>query len=437
MAINFFNSGEKCSSLLFRHSQEGVWYMRIINSTGQKISVKSYRNRARDISWKDVGEIPNNGSKELNMSEDKIELLVKYHDSGDVEDSRYGWNPSGWIFAGQHEIVDYPNTTLVIITSHPGHRIIDWKRVTAPYHSGINQLTGGDKQVTDDVQAGIDAGYSIVAALTTSIAAMGPVGALPSGMVMGLGSLLLMALGANGSVPPAPNADEIERIVAKVVKRELDKQDAEKAATAFALATTELLRLGDKVNSYVKAHSAESELKLNHHLEEDIERFIHQSTGSNGEGTLLFSLKHMMNYPEMGMWVLPQLVQGIGTYLTCLRLHLLISSQSETDHNNFEVPMGDIEFYKNEVDGLFEGLKHIYLTAKQYVNKKTEAVGLQNTLQEDDFKNLVIKSMYGLDYLDDPIIETLHDLERISIALQAIIDSGITSRFWRKDSVPG
>lgn len=411
--------------------------MRIINSTGQKISVKSYRNRFRDIVWKDVGEIPDNGSKEINMSADRIELLVKYHDTGDIEDSRHGWNPSGWISSDQHKIVDYPNTTLVIITSHAGHRIIDWKHVTKPYHARIKQLTGADKSVTDNVQAGVDAGSSIVAALATGIAAMGPVGALPSGLVMGLGSLLLMTLGANGSVPPAPNADEIERIVAKVVKRELDQQDAEKAATAFALATTELLCLGDKVKGYVLAHSAEPVVKLNHHLEEDIERFIHQSTESNGEGTLLFSLKHMMNYPDMGMWVLPQMVQGIGTYLTCLRLHLLISSQSENDSNKFEVPMGDVEFYKNEVDGLFEGLRHIYLTSKQYVTKKTESVGLQNTQVENDFKSLVIKSMYGLDYIDDPITKTLHALERISSSLQEIIASGISSRFWQNNLTPG
>jgi hypothetical protein len=409
--------------------------MRIINSTGQRIEVTSYLNRFRDAPWKPVGAIPNNGSKEINMSSDGIELVVKYCRTGDIEDSRYGWNPSGFIFAGQHDRVDYPNTTLVVITSHPGHRIIDYKHAVAPYKKGIEQLTGANQQVTDDVQSGVDAGFAIISALATGVAALGPVGAVPSGALLGFGSLLLMTIAGNGSTPPPPNAAEIEAIVAKVVKRELDQQDAEKAATAFTIASDELLRLAQRVKDHFPENEGGQLTPLNPHIEEDVERFIHRSIELHGEGTLLFSLKHMIRHPEMAMWILPQLVPGIATYLAALRSHILVSCMASDGSNEIHVQMSDVEYYLSEVDDLFNGLKEVYQTKNKYVQGKTAAVGLQGTLVESEFKATVIKSMYGVDYLDDPVTETLYALERISNLLKSDIEKGIPEHFWKVEEL--
>ncbi|ANO32885.1 hypothetical protein A6E01_06580 [Vibrio breoganii] len=405
--------------------------MRIMNCTGGTIAVCIYKWRDRGFFARKT-YILNNTTDDYHYGYNGIEARIIYADEN-IADTRYGWNNTLG-YGPWNEIVDYPDSALLIITSHSGARIIEWSRVIAPYQSRYAALNIRNPEA-EDIQKGIDVGYTIVVSLATGIAALGPIGALPAGIILGIGSLLLMSISGNSSVPPPPDATEIESIVARVIKRELDMQDAEKAATAFTLATSSFLRLAHKVESILK-NPDQPTARLSQHVEEDIERFIHQSTDLLGEGTLLFSLKHMMRHPEMAMWILPQLVPGIGTYLAALRVHILVSAMSDNHDVEINVPIGDVAFFRDEVRSLSGDLTKVFETSKQYVEDKTSTAGLKGTLKEAEFKKLLVKSMYGLDYLDDPIQETLNELKRIDDVLTSDLNKGSTEHFWNSSNMP-
>lgn len=401
--------------------------MRILNCTGEPIQVTAYRNHFRGPPWlARSGTIPNNESWPHNMSADGIELEVSFKNSGAISDSRYGWKPSGWIFADQLPNPDFPNTTLVIVTNHRDHLFVDWKQATKGYRENAARLTDKEDTPNDSVQQELETGAAMAGALATGIAAMGEKGALPSGALMGLGHILLLVLGGKeADLPTPPDSAEIQSIVTEVVKRELDIQDAEKAATAFAMATEQLRSLSKKLAE----HDSDDGV-IPAYLEEDLEELISAGLALGPEGTLSFSVNHMLRYPKMAKWILPELVGGLATYLTLQRMNILRDRTSEDGSGEIKVTVADVADYVAQVRRCREGLNAIYETAQAYVAEKTEAKGLHGTLHEKDFQALVRKSMYGIDNLD-AVVTAIHDLERIESMLNDDILNGTTSHFWR------
>ena len=69
------------------------------------------------------------------------------------------------------------------------------------------------------IEPGIEIANALLAALVTGIAATGEDGALPSGMLMGVGSILLIGLNLATKTegPPPPDISSIQAAVQEVI----------------------------------------------------------------------------------------------------------------------------------------------------------------------------------------------------------------------------
>ncbi len=70
------------------------------------------------------------------------------------------------------------------------------------------------------------------------------------------------------------------------------------------------------------------------------------------------------------MWILPQLVPGIATYLTVRRLHVLMTELADDDSGEIQISITDVKDYLKEVKEFREGLKVVYDTAEHFVTEK-------------------------------------------------------------------
>ena len=132
------------------------------------------------------------------------------------------------------------NTTVVLFATDGQTRlfVIDWAPIINGWRSQAPAITGFPGGENPAAEKGLLIGSMVLGGLVTAIAASGPVGALPAGALLIAGSLLLMAFGTELRQQSPPTLDQIEvaveRIVTKVVRDELDKQNALKAAARGA-----------------------------------------------------------------------------------------------------------------------------------------------------------------------------------------------------------
>jgi hypothetical protein len=199
--------------------------MQTINRTGGNLTIGCYRgtdpvrgNYIRD--WKyshadqtctmDCGE----STGYLRLFHGEIDPFWKEYN---------GWNDN------ELEIGPLPKDHQIVIVDRDGKLgYVDWSNVYAKWNGQETTLAADSSKVADSIAVA----QSLINALGTGIAATGPVGALPAGAVLGVGSLILQELGKNvPKPPPPPDLEAIGDAVETIVKDQLDAAEAVKAAS--------------------------------------------------------------------------------------------------------------------------------------------------------------------------------------------------------------
>lgn len=213
--------------------------------------------------------------------------------------------------------------TILIVSLDP-KLICDWTATRNKWRQLAVKAIGSESNAAPGVDAVISMAQTLVAALATGIAALGPWGALPAGAVLGLGGIILGAFGDKAPPPPPPTLSEISDAVRSIVRDELDIQSAEEAVTSFMLASQRVQEMAVHTWDQLKGKGGwPLRTELSAHDRADFNRRIESLEGDSDNTRLHWHLEHFKRYPEIAKFGLPAYVCGIMTSLHVKRLHLL------------------------------------------------------------------------------------------------------------------
>jgi hypothetical protein len=233
--------------------------------------------------------------------------------------------PEGYLYAHKRRLNmgtwtggPFANTSRILIIK-AGNELgfVNWSRTQADWQ-GLRQQFEARSQA---IEPGIAIASALLGALVTGLAATGPKGALPSGMLLGVGSLILLAVGgANADLPPAPDLASIKKAVEDVVDEAIKANAAKEQAPSLLLAARWLSGAARTAHSDLLGRSDEpptGELPDHDYLDfrEDLEDHVRQ------QRPFQQNLGALQLNPDWGKFVLPALIAGVAANLQARRLH--------------------------------------------------------------------------------------------------------------------
>ena len=306
-----------------------------------------------------------------------------------------------------------PSNHEIVFTPNYRKRLVDWTNVSTELGASIERL-GAPKDGNPAVTTGLEVASAMIAALGTGIAALGPAGALPAGLVMGIGALLVIILGGPQSSGPRPlTAKQFSEIVAQEVRRELDKHAAQKAAHLFVLATEKLAdyrsRAGGKLVDSAGQFNG-NDLSSNERVE--FELFVSSALSGATSDTLEFHVFEICNEPDRAKWIVPEYFAGVGTYLTLAMVDVLRRSEVPGSPPKIEVSDYDADSFRDKVATQIQGLKNALAAFEAMVTEKVVDLGLQDSIREEEARRLIRTSILGVPDLKC-VDEGIVDLENL------------------------
>jgi hypothetical protein len=183
--------------------------MYFINSAKTSIVIYTRRNYDRVISRKKTERIQDGGTLDQGQELDEVESTVYADRDGFREvlaDTRFLSRIRGYTFV---------NTAPIVITHHLDYRFVDWDTVSRPI---TLQPAPAGTAADGAIEVVAMVATAIIAGLTTGLAAIGPMGALPAGAIAGVGFLILTLLGSNQAQPEGPaTSTQVNFIVSKAI----------------------------------------------------------------------------------------------------------------------------------------------------------------------------------------------------------------------------
>lgn len=405
--------------------------MKLINRTGQVVTIKTFN-------WKD-------GVKSYEKSYEYLHKDQHWNSGqGFANASVFVWHgrvsPADFFWMAKNSLD--PNRLInagpcsnteahIIRSSGKGFKIIHWSQVEKKWQ-GISQELGADNDGNNaNIEKGLQAGMILLSGLATGIAALGPVGAVPSGMIMGLGNLILFAVMPDDQQPPPPpNLDEIQDAVRKVVKEEIDTNEAEKAATSFEQTSNWLYTLGSLAHSQLEGTSVGEVLtELSPHDQEDAINKIENIT--SGLDLFESNLAHMNNHPEIARSILPAYISGIASSLHIRRLHEWLRRKDGS-----RITDETLTSYLDHLKRCRNGLDVARNAFVEHCNSLITADGLDGVAEAEVLKKLYNKTRCGeesLDFVDKAIVlldgirqDIQSDIENLKLGRNPI-------HFWKEE----
>lgn len=389
--------------------------MKIINQSGRDIQVRAWDYGIRGPLNTPLAKIQliksNEGFKEPFSAElfgvsqhDRCDLEIGYFPVGksvvsEIYDSRFGSRldkEADWPFKDDMGV---PLGSEIVVTPNYRSRLVDWTKAKRSIDSDINE---NHAAMRDDktAQAALDVGVTIITSLSTGIAALGPVGALPAGLLIGLGSIFLMILGGpQSSGPPPLTAQQVEDIVTKVVRREQKIREAETAATLFASATRGLaLRRQRIAQEMTDGNGRFTGSDLTQAEKDDFINFRRQALDEASSNSLHFHIVHMAGDPDRAKWILPAFLDGIATYLTLYALHLMDLNTRPGPPSEVIVSAAEVADFRSRVWYLGGSLQRAQRAFEAVVTERIEEIGLQGCgYTEEVTRRLIRKSIIDVE----------------------------------------
>src|SRR5262249_5902259 len=290
-----------------------------------------------------------------------------------------GWN------AKELEIGPLPNDhTMVIVLRNDKLGYADWTSVNAKWSGQAATLAKASTQVNE----GLEIAQSLIEALSLGIASTGPVGAMPGGALLGVGSLLLQQLGKNvPSPPPPPDVNAIADAVKTVVQEQLDARDAAAASSTFLTIAGWLEDQATVAHAAVRGHGAKPPLgDLSDHDEDDFRADLeeYRRDGGDFQKTLDWAVRN----PSDAKYILPTFLVGVAT-----SLHIRLLHEHVRHLDGVNLTDEDVQKYKDKAQFYLNGLDSAATALKAFVASKVQNESLQG-LDEGNTLTRMITKMY-------------------------------------------
>lgn len=400
--------------------------MKIWNETKKTIVIHGYITTDRNYSFQQTTPLHHKKGRTVDWKYPKLQMVI-YEHKAELSGIRPTFTEKLWD-TGLNFVktvpgpgmcrFEYSNTDEIVVTHHPKQRVVDMVAVKQSYLDNIEELGGSAKKDVDVAAISAQTASVVLSSVGTSIAMVGTgAGAATGvGVLVGVAGLLLVVLAATTAKPPAPpSSAEIEAIVEKVVARELDKNDATKAATGFAIGLEELLRYAALAHDHF-TNSGE----LTESLQDRVLEAITHNLQNHGEGTFRYSIEHMARNPEIAMWIIPSYVEGISAWITFNYLDLLAHHPLKDDGTLPELTLDQKKMLRKEIIEQRDALKNALAHYDKKERQALEESGLHDTGFEAQMKRLHRRSVWGTGDFS-PISACLESLEAQRKELQSQI----------------
>ncbi len=239
--------------------------------------------------------------------------------------------------------------TLLVKPSGGGYGFVNYTVVKRKW-DGIRQEVQASSNA---IEPAVEVATIILTSLVTGVAATGAKGALPSGMLLGVGSLLLMALGmasAEEKPDPAPDMAQIEAAMDRIVTEAVDSRSAKNHANRLVEASIVLVDKGITAHSQLLGKSEMGRLfELSAHDYWDFRDAVEDYQKVTGE--FWNSLTSLYNDPVSSRYVIPALLAGIASRLQIWRLHDFIRFL-----DGGRISDEDLEKFMDQIDRAAHGL---------------------------------------------------------------------------------
>ena len=408
--------------------------MQFVNSSLTSIVIYTYVNHLRNISWNHTGRIQHGSDVDQDQGQDQVEIAVwadREGFSGLIADSRWPVVDFKYVGDAKTDGVTFENTTTVVITQHPDNRFVDMRAVSRPYST---QFEDAGPKAAESNAVAMTFAAAAIAGLATGFSAAGAPFALAAGMVAGFGYLILTLSDHAEPEEDFLTAPQLEFIMGE----QFDKEAAETAATAFTTSSSDFAREVKEVAGLLSGASGHANGgDLTQEQLQTFKDFLTRDLYENrGVGTLNFSINHLNDHPEIAMWILPAYIIGIATYLMMLRLDIILKKTTSVGGVlDYTVTIADVEYYAAETSRLKGGLTNAVEAFQQILKQRINDAHLDGTIMEQQFSNLIAKSMFGIpDQAKIPfVIEKMTEVEN---SLRADINEGKPAHFLPPPPLP-
>ncbi|MDW4550370.1 hypothetical protein R5H32_13495 [Defluviimonas sp. D31] len=320
--------------------------------------------------------------------------------------------------------------TVLVKKSGNGLEFVNYTTVKNKW-DGIRQKAATSANA---VEPGIEIASLLLSALVTGIAATGTKGALPSGMMLGIGSLLLMGLGVateSGELPPPPDLSEIESAVRDIVEQALDEHSAKDHANRLIEASFMLIESGGTAHSQLLGRSDMGKLfELSPHDYWDFRDANEDYQKSTGE--FWNSLTTLYNNPDIARFVLPALFAGISARLQIWRIHDFIRHL-----DGGRITSEDLDKFVKQIDRGIESLTAATDSLRNKVLADIDKEGVPRPSPEANELTRTMTFRYtgsdSLDFADTALKQLGHLKELVVEDLASLKSGGGMKHYWKAE----
>lgn len=330
---------------------------------------------------------------------------------------------------GYQKLTKFKNTTTVLfIKKGEGCDVIDWGAIRREQKNALEK----EGKAPNSLAATAEVGQIIVNALTTGLAATGPAGGVAGMAVLGIGSLLMMAMNSQATQPPPPpSLEQIQDAVRTVVKDELIKSKSEEFAVDCQIAANWLIDMArNGYGQMVSPGEGDALLTLSTHDEvdfrENLEEFI------KPQSRFQHSLNYIQLHPKYSVSILPAYFTGLLADLQLRRMHILLRHL-----DGARISFEDLAAFRQQalkVKGIFSTGRIAFQTVRDEEISHYKLLGLP---EGDDYKTLYNLRLTGIDKFDEHVENQEIALGSIIEGLEkdlSLLEKGLPAqRFWRKD----
>ena len=393
--------------------------MKIINRTNKVLTYAAidaeslFSSEVLTTEW-----IHTNQTHTKNMNKDSVTFYIvpgKHSILTNLSDTSQGYQ----------KLTKFKNTTTVLfIEKGEGCDVIDWGAIRREQKNALEK----EGNAPNSLAATAEVGQIIINALTTGLAATGPAGMA----VLGIGSLLMMAMNSQATQPPPPpSLEQIQDAVRTVVKDELIKSKSEEFAVDCQIAANWLIEMArNGYGQMVSPGEGDVLLTLSTHDEvdfrENLEGFI------KPQSRFQHALNYIQLHPKYSVSILPAYFTGLLADLQLRRMHILIRHL-----DGARISFEDLAVFRQQALKVKEIFSTGSIAFKTVRDKEISQYKLLGLPEGDDYKSLYNLRMTGINKFDEHV-------ENQEIALGSIIDGlekdlsllekGLPAqRFWRKD----
>jgi hypothetical protein len=390
--------------------------MRVYNYSGDSISIEAHKSAGA----LDIAPYPNTAFYLTYRGHRDLALGLDVHIWAYKNPMSLGVWKSGMLSRA---------ATFIIYSDGSDLGFCNWTEVEAKWRGQAEKR----RSESDAIAPGIEIATAILSALVTGIAATGTKGALPSSLLLGVGSLLLIGLDAasgQSPPPPPPRLAEIEEAIEVIVHEESLKSDAgDRANRMYAASAWLLSKAGTAHSQLLRSSDVPTVSEISKHDYMDYTRNLENFQDESGEFQIDFS--KLCSHPEVSRYVLPAFCIGISSALQIHRLHDFLRKL-----DGVRMSDEDLKLFLEKVKISKNGLVSARQSLEEKVNANIAKEHVPHLAWDHQavLRRIMLRKLTGSETLDfvDGFIAGLESIERdVGTDIQLLRSGQPMQHYWK------